>query len=51
MHPKDTDGMAKSVDPDQSFVSTVFAQIWQSENVGSLWKAEKMASITEIFLT
>ena len=39
MHPKDADGMANSVDPDQTAPwsgSTLFAQTYQSENVGSL---------------
>ena len=43
MSPKDADGMANSVDPDQTApigtlwsASTVFAQVYLSENLGSL---------------
>ena len=43
MHPKDTDGMANSVDPDQTAPlealwsgSTLFAQTCLSENLGIL---------------
>ena len=42
MSPKDADGMANSVDPDQTaplavwFGSALFAQAYLSENLGSL---------------
>ena len=42
MHSKDADGIANSVDPDQTALgavwseSTLFAQIYLSENLGSL---------------
>ena len=41
MHPKDADGMANSVDPDQTAPavwsgSALFAQAYLSENLGSL---------------
>ena len=35
MHPKDADGMAKNVDPDQTAPS-LFAKTYLSENLGSL---------------
>ena len=45
--PKDADGMANSVDPDQTAHlravwsgSTVFAQAYLSKNLGSLWKTK-----------
>ena len=38
MHPKDADRMANSVDPDQTALeSTLFAETYLSENLGSLW--------------
>ena len=44
MSPKDADGMANSADPDQTAPlgavwsrSTLFAQAYLSENLGSLW--------------
>ena len=44
MSPNDTDGMANSVDPDQTAPlgpvwsgSALFAQAYLSENIGSLW--------------
>ena len=44
MHSKDADGIAKSVDPDQTAPlgvvwsgSALFAQAYLSENLGSLW--------------
>ena len=44
MCPNDADGMANSVDPDQTatlgavlFESTLFAQTHLSENLGTLW--------------
>ena len=42
MHPKDAARIAKSVDPDQTtpqgwYVSAPFAEIYLSENLGSLW--------------
>ena len=44
MSPNDADGMANSVDPDQTASqgavwsgSTLFAQVYLSENLGSLW--------------
>ena len=43
MSPNDADGMANSVDPDQTAPgvvwsgSTLFAQAYLSENLGSLW--------------
>ena len=43
MHPIDGDGMANSVDPDQNPLgavwsgSTLFAQRYLSENLGSFW--------------
>ena len=39
MRPKDTEGIANSVDPDQTEVwsgSALFAQTYLSENLGSL---------------
>ena len=46
MHPNDADRMANSVDPDQTAPlgavwsgSTLFAQAFLSENLGSLWYA------------
>ena len=39
MSPNDADGMANSVDPDQTAVlsgSALFAQVYLSENLGSL---------------
>ena len=35
MSPNDADGMANSVDPDQT-ASALFAQVYLSENLGSL---------------
>ena len=35
MHPKDADGMANTVDPDQT-APILFAQAYLSENLGSL---------------
>ena len=44
MHPKDAEGIANSVDPDQTAPlgavwsgSALFAQICLSENLGTLW--------------
>ena len=37
MSPNDADGMAKSVDPDQTAPSTLFAQTCLSENLETLW--------------
>ena len=42
MSPNDADGMANSVDPDQTAPlvwsgSALFAQVCLSENLGSLW--------------
>ena len=40
MHPKDAEGIANSVDPDQTAVwsgSTLFAQTCLSENLGKSW--------------
>ena len=41
MHPNNADGMAKSVDLDQTAPfwsgSTLFAQTYLSKNLGSLW--------------
>ena len=42
MHPTDVDGIANNVDPDQTplvavwYGSALFAQAYQSENLGSL---------------
>ena len=36
MCPKAADGMANSVDPDQTAPSTLFAQTCLSDNIGSL---------------
>ena len=37
MHPKDAEGIAKSVDPDQTAPgSALFAQTYLSKNLGSL---------------
>ena len=39
MHPKDAEGIANSVDPDQTAVwsgSALFAQTYLSENLGTL---------------
>ena len=48
MSPNDADGMANSVDPDQTAPlgavwsgSALFAQAYLSENLGSLWKKNK----------
>ena len=60
MHPNNADGMANSVDPDQTaplgtvwYGSTLFAQTYLSENLGSLWytvcldlSVRKFANIT-----
>ena len=43
MGPKDADGMANSVDPDQTG-STLFAQTCLSENLGSLWNEKSIIS-------
>ena len=43
MHPKDAEGIANSVDRDQTALeavwsgSALFAQTYLSENLGSLW--------------
>ena len=42
MHPKDAEGIANSVDPDQTVGavwsgSALFAQTCLSENLGTLW--------------
>ena len=49
MSPNDADGMANSVDPDQTaplgavwFGSALFAQAYLSENLGSLWYVFEM---------
>ena len=42
MRPKDAEGIANSVDPDQtSSGSTLFAQTYLSENLGWLWYMTK----------
>ena len=50
MSPNDADGMANSVDPDQTAPrgavwseSALFAQAYLSENLGSLWYSEVQA--------
>ena len=51
MSPNDADGMANSVDPDQTAPlgavwsgSALFAQAFLSENLGSLWYLLKLAA-------
>ena len=56
MSSNDADGMANSVDPDQTAPlgavwsgSTLFAQACLSENLGSLWYNNKLFIGSEIF--
>ena len=49
LHPKDADGIANSVDPDQTAPlgavwsgSALFAQTYLSKNLGSLWYTERV---------
>ena len=42
MHPKDAEGTANSVDPDQS-APRLFAPICLSENLGTLWWDEAIS--------
>ena len=54
MSPNDADGMANSVDPDQTAVwsgSTLFAQAYLSENIGSLRYPDQTGSSLSEYLT
>ena len=37
MHPKDAEGIANSVDPEQSDLDLQFVKICLSEKLGTLW--------------
>ena len=52
MRPKDVEGIANSVGPDQNAprsVSALFAQTYLSENLGSLWYSDILIKFCQEF--